>query len=46
MVRTPETRKPRMTRKGAKSRKCRKDERAAREKGKTGCEQPKKTGRR
>ena len=46
MVRTQETRKPRMNRKGEKNRKCRKDERAAREKGKTGCEQPKKTGRR
>ena len=46
VVRTQETRKPRMTGKGAKSIKYRKDKRAARVKGKTGCGQPKEIGRR
>ena len=43
VVRTQETRKPRMTRKGAKSRKCRKDESGKKERSKTGLGPTKKT---
>ena len=45
MVRTQEMRKPRMTRKGAKSRKCRKDKSGKKERSKTGLGPTKKTRR-